>query len=60
MTIDFQTVADSTVTMRELQSMEQIRLPLAEVGPLLRKLVIGETTWAALRSVYPIFTQQAQ
>jgi glycyl-tRNA synthetase len=38
-TIDFQTVEDDTVTMRELDSMKQIRLPLADTAEVLANLV---------------------
>jgi len=45
-TFDFTTLEDSTVTMRERDSMEQIRLPLSEAADLIRNLCIGDATWA--------------
>eukprot|EP01057_Protomagalhaensia_wolfi_P003770 Protomagalhaensia_wolfi_Nauph_80__3769@NODE_3811_length_704_cov_4_345865_g3008_i0_p1_GENE_NODE_3811_length_704_cov_4_345865_g3008_i0NODE_3811_length_704_cov_4_345865_g3008_i0_p1_ORF_typecomplete_len201_score51_25HGTP_anticodon/PF03129_20/1_2e17tRNAsynt_2b/PF00587_25/0_053_NODE_3811_length_704_cov_4_345865_g3008_i0100702 len=57
-TIDFQTVKDKTVTLRELISMEQVRLPLVEVAPLILSLVRLETDWEKVKAKYPIFMQQ--
>lgn len=44
-TVDFQTVEDSTVTLRERDSMTQVRMPLAEVAPLVEQLVEETATW---------------
>lgn len=44
-TVDFQTVEDATVTLRERDSMTQIRMPLADVAPLVARLVTEEATW---------------
>merc|ERR1711920_1099704 len=46
-TIDFTTLEDSTVTMRERDSMEQIRLPLTAVAELVRDMASGEMVWSA-------------
>lgn len=45
MTVDFQTIEDSTVTLRERDSMTQIRLPLSDVAPLVEELVKGACSW---------------
>lgn len=44
-TVDFQTVEDATVTLRERDSMTQIRMPMADVAPLVARLVKEEATW---------------
>ena len=44
-TVDFQTVEDKSVTLRERDSMTQIRMPLVDVAPLVARLVTEETTW---------------
>lgn len=44
-TIDFQTLEDDTVTLRERDSMEQVRMPLADLAPLVEDLVKETTTW---------------
>lgn len=44
-TVDFQTVEDKSVTLRERDSMTQIRMPLVDVAPLVARLVTEEATW---------------
>jgi glycyl-tRNA synthetase len=56
-TVDFQSVSDLTVTLRERDSCTQVRLPVADVGRVVRDLSYGNTTWAAVRNAYP---EQAQ
>merc|ERR1719215_2490727 len=45
MTFDFTTLEDDTVTMRERDCMQQIRLPLREAAELIRDLCTGEAAW---------------
>merc|ERR1712166_404964 len=53
-TFDFVTLEDKTVTLRERDSMSQIRLPLTEVATLLRKLCFDEDlAWADCAKKYP-------
>lgn len=47
-TVDFQTVEDKTVTLRERDSMTQIRMPMDDVAPLVARLVMEETTWEVI------------
>ena len=59
-TVDVQTVGDPDkgeagdrrVTIRERDSMEQIRVPIPELPALFREL-LGEGTWAAVTARYP-------
>jgi glycyl-tRNA synthetase len=44
-TVDFQTLVDSTVTLRERDSMSQVRLPIAQLLPTLQALVQEKLTW---------------
>lgn len=44
-TVDFQTAEDQTVTLRERDSMTQIRMPWVEVAPLVARLVKEEASW---------------
>jgi glycyl-tRNA synthetase len=60
-TVDYDTTRDGdlkgTVTLRERDSMEQVRLPITEVIPVVNKLclVSGEgLTWADLKEKYPL------
>eukprot|EP01054_Gregarina_sp_Poly1_P000999 Gregarina_sp_Poly_1__998@NODE_1242_length_4649_cov_191_440637_g847_i0_p1_GENE_NODE_1242_length_4649_cov_191_440637_g847_i0NODE_1242_length_4649_cov_191_440637_g847_i0_p1_ORF_typecomplete_len652_score113_57tRNAsynt_2b/PF00587_25/5_2e03tRNAsynt_2b/PF00587_25/3_8e27tRNAsynt_2b/PF00587_25/0_032HGTP_anticodon/PF03129_20/2_8e03HGTP_anticodon/PF03129_20/8_1e18_NODE_1242_length_4649_cov_191_440637_g847_i0261957 len=57
-TIDFQTVKDSTVTLREINTMEQIRIPIADVPTTVKSLVRLDTSWADVCTRYPLFLQQ--
>lgn len=44
---------DGSVTVRERDSMAQVRVPGDEVARLLRRLVDGEVTWAEVAAKYP-------
>lgn len=60
-TIDFDTVKDDvneTVTLRERDSMEQVRLPLKDVALLIKDLAVDKMTWNAVTDKYPKFMQQ--
>ena len=51
-TIDHRTLEDDTVTVRERDSCDQIRVPVADVVSLISKLVSG-AAWDATVSGYP-------
>lgn len=51
-TFDFDTLQDSTVTLRERDTMKQIRLPLKELAQLIRNLCTGEMSWEATLEKY--------
>ena len=44
-TVDFQSLKDGTVTVRERDSTEQIRAPLEKVGVILEELIDGLKSW---------------
>ena len=55
-TVDFQTVEDGTVTLRERDSMAQKRVPIADLPKLLRELCGLDgavVSWAAAAAAYP-------
>ena len=52
-TIDFITLQDSTVTVRERDSMKQIRAKISDIPSLLRDLVEGRLTWQQVYDAYP-------
>ncbi|BES99748.1 Glycyl-tRNA synthetase [Nesidiocoris tenuis] len=52
-TIDFETLKNSTATLRERDSMEQIRLPLSDIPELVQDLSVGRRTWTDAKSKYP-------
>lgn len=53
-TVDFQTLVDGTVTLRERDSTTQIRLPKADVTRLIFDIVHNRTNWNAAMTKYPI------
>ena len=46
LTIDFETLEQNDVTMRDLSSMKQIRLPIADVANTISRLSLDDLTWA--------------
>uniref|UniRef100_A0A7E4V802 Glycine--tRNA ligase n=1 Tax=Panagrellus redivivus TaxID=6233 RepID=A0A7E4V802_PANRE len=56
-TIDFESVnAPHTVTLRDLASMQQVRLQVSEVAPTVLALSRGVSTWADVAAKFPLFT----
>ena len=55
LTIDFQSVQDRTVTLRERDSMEQIRLPIDDVLNVVEDLSSGRSSWTKIAQKYPRF-----
>jgi glycyl-tRNA synthetase len=52
-TIDYVTLSDGTVTVRERDSMKQVRVQLEDVPTMLRDLVDGRLTWDQVYAKYP-------
>lgn len=57
-TVDFQAIKDETVTVRERDSTQQVRIPVAEVADVIFDLVEGNTSWADLVASRGLFTGQ--
>ncbi|KNC46999.1 glycyl-tRNA synthetase [Thecamonas trahens ATCC 50062] len=55
-TVDFQTVDDNTVTLRERDSMTQVRASVADVVAAVGSLVMGLKSWETIRSELPHFS----
>jgi glycyl-tRNA synthetase len=53
-TIDYQTVTDQTVTLRERDSMQQVRVPISVLAATINDLIDDETTWEAVAKKYPV------
>lgn len=53
-TVDFETLADDTVTLRERDSTVQIRLPKGDVTRLIFDIVHNRTNWEEAKKKYPI------
>jgi len=54
-TVDFKTLEDETVTLRELHTMKQLRVPLKEVAKVLAGLSSEEESWEEVCKRYPFF-----
>uniref|UniRef100_A0A1L8DFH3 Glycine--tRNA ligase n=1 Tax=Nyssomyia neivai TaxID=330878 RepID=A0A1L8DFH3_9DIPT len=58
-TIDFDTLKEPhSVTLRERDSMGQVRIPLEEISEIVRCLAVGKFVWAEIEAKYPKFEQQ--
>lgn len=60
-TIDFDTLRPNpSVTLRERDSMNQVRIPLEEVPEVVRDLSYGKCEWSDVEAKFPKFeTQEA-
>lgn len=58
-TIDFDSLKEPhTVTLRERDSMSQLRVPMDEIAEVVRNLSYDKVTWDQVSSKYPKFEQQ--
>merc|ERR1712039_824445 len=63
-TVDKDTIDEAgdkfeTVTLRERDSMEQVRLPVGDVPSVLHDLCWGRRTWAMVQEKYPNVAKEA-
>ncbi len=58
LTVDFQSVQDASVTVRERDTTRQIRVPVAQAAPLIHALSLGVKTWEMAEQEYPLFVGQ--
>lgn len=59
-TVDFTSLEDDTVTMRELDTMKQVRLPIKEAPEVLNELTSGLKTWSDILAKYPNVEQESK
>ncbi|PNF19726.1 Glycine--tRNA ligase [Cryptotermes secundus] len=58
-TIDFDSLkSPHSATLRERDSMAQVRIPLDDLPKVVRDLAYGKTTWSAVEYMFPKFEQQ--
>jgi glycyl-tRNA synthetase len=57
-TVDFQTLQDSTITLRDRDSTTQVRAEEAKILDAIRALVDGSKTWENVASELPKFEGQ--
>ncbi|KAK3779526.1 hypothetical protein RRG08_045272 [Elysia crispata] len=58
-TVDFDSLKEPhTATLRERESMKQIRAPICELPVVVKDLADGRRTWEDVLATYPLFEQQ--
>lgn len=57
-TVDFQSVNDSTFTLRDRDSTKQVRAPLEKILAAIKELVDGTKVWADIEKELPVFESQ--
>jgi glycyl-tRNA synthetase len=57
-TIDFQTTRDGTVTLRDRDSMKQVRADVDSILLAVKDIVDGVKTWSDVTVAFPLFTGQ--
>jgi glycyl-tRNA synthetase len=57
-TIDFQTLKDGTVTLRDRDSMRQVRADEGQIVAAIRELVDGVKSWEDVEKDLPLFEGQ--
>ncbi|CAF9912297.1 MAG: Glycine--tRNA ligase 1, mitochondrial [Gomphillus americanus] len=57
-TVDFQSVKDDTVTLRDRDSTKQVRADVDTICNAIKSMVDGKTSWADTQKELPEFTQQ--
>ena len=53
-TVDFETLLDDSVTLRDRDSMAQVRVPIAALLALMQQLVAETTSWDTVMTRYPV------
>lgn len=59
-TVDFQTVTDSTITLRDRDSTRQVRADEDKIVTAVSEMVRGLKVWADIEKELPSFTSQEQ
>ena len=57
-TVDFQTIKDGTLTLRERDSTKQVRAEENKIIEAIKDLVDGKKTWQDIESELPLFEGQ--
>lgn len=59
-TLDELTPKDRTITLRELHTMKQIRIPIADVDKVVCSLALEQVLWADVVKEYPEFVVESK
>lgn len=57
-TVDFQSIKDNSLTLRDRDTMKQVRASEDEICKAVKSLVDGEETWEDIRKRLPEFVGQ--
>jgi glycyl-tRNA synthetase len=57
-TVDFQTVKDGTITLRDRDTTKQVRASAEEICKAIKSLVDGEEAWEDILKRLPVFEGQ--
>ena len=58
-TVDFDTLTQESVTLRDLHTMKQVRMPIADLATNISQLSNSLKTWDEVLTQYPIFQSGA-
>lgn len=59
-TIDHETLEKQTVTMRDIHTMNQVRMPIADICQVINSLVVGTSKWQDVVNKYGLVNQKDQ
>jgi len=59
-TIDFETIKDDTVTLRDRDSTQQVRVKIDELPVVVKQLIESKLTWTQVTEKYPKFESSAE
>jgi len=59
-TVDNDTLADNTVTLREIHTTKQVRIPIDDLSEVILTLSKGMLTWESIQEKYPNFETEKE
>ena len=59
-TIDYTTLEDSTITLRELHTMKQLRIPMIDLEKVMINLSNETVSWTDVCKEYPEYTSNEE
>lgn len=59
-TVDYTTLENRTITLRELHTMKQIRIPMSDIDKVVCELALEQISWANISKEYPEFVSEAK
>lgn len=59
-TVDFDSVTDRSVTLRERDTMHQVRGDITSIVDAIQMMVLAKMTWSEVAANFPAFTAAAE